>query len=420
MIIKQKKQKNHNLEIGIILALIGTQISRIFIEFFNLQNIELTNIIFALSLVLVINLKNLVTLKLPKFSGYLFLIFGYNIYSLVAAIMAGEGLFTQNQGIIYTLYVIFFLICLSTNHRKIDGNYLVNTMWLISGVLTMMLLYKLTDSFSNFNTNVVYMANNSDRLTLSVIAFYNLCSFLLLKTHKKIVVFMKYLFLICSILVMMIVSRRGLMVTYVVILLYHVFINAQFNLKIEKKTFVSIFKILGTCVVMLATTDFILPDFWVMVEKYFEILIKGVSTYFGFFDSGIDAAAINRYNNITTVPSEYLNSDFLTIIFGNGYGFKQLDIPYLQAFTDLGLIGGVFYLVVQLFYPIKILMIKTNDYSIKFLQYIAILTLCYNLYSGIPYNHYKFIGIILLAYAVTEKRNKNDKCRRVTYENNKN
>ena len=31
------------------------------------------------------------------------------------------------------------------------------------------------------------------------------------------------------------------------------------------------------------------------------------------------------------------------------------------------------------------------------------MTITYNLYSGVPYNHYKFVGLIILIYAVKQE-----------------
>ena len=149
---------------------------------------------------------------------------------------------------------------------------------------------------------------------------------------------------------------------------------------------------------LLALLFRISPQLLLEVKNYYVRITMGMSTYLGDFSGGVDQAAINRNINITTVPREYLSSGLFNIIFGKGYGYKQLDVPYLQAFVDLGLIGGIWYFIIAAICPAVSIVHRSDNRAKLLVKYIAIMSIAYNLYSGVPYNHYKFVGLILLAY----------------------
>lgn len=398
MVIK-KSGVNHNFEIGIILSLVGTQISCVIMEFFGSFSFDLTNLVFLISLLLVADYHSLLKLDL-KINKGMILVLGYNLYALIGAIIAGEGFFTQNQGIIYTLYVILFLLLVGTNKKDIDEDFFISAAWWITGTGSILLMWSLTDGFSNISpTGFTWTSEGSDRLTLSVLPFVNLVTLLLYKGKSQFSVLIKIIFAVVDIYLMTVCSRRGLMVAYILILIYHFWTAIKGHLTVAR--IVSFFRaallILVVCIVIYHTFS----DAGQMVSDYMERLALGISTYFGNFGGGVDAAAVQRNNVLNTVPKEYLNSSWNIILFGNGYGTRQLDVPYLQAFTDLGLIGGIYYLIIELFYPLQMLTVRGDSKFLKFSQYIGIMTITYNLYSGVPYNHYKFVGIILMIFAVS-------------------
>lgn len=396
--VKNKNCTNHNFEIGIILALVGTQISRVIIELFGSFSFDLTNFVFLISLLLVADYHSLLRLDL-KINKGMVLVLGYNLYALVAAIIAGEGLFTQNQGIIYTLYVILFLLLIGTNKKDIDEDFFISAAWRITSISSILLMWNLTDGFSNISSmGFTWTSGGSDRLTLSVLPFVNLVTLLLYKGKFRFSILTKILLAVVDLYLMTVCSRRGLMIAYILILIYHFWTTIKGVLVVARiaSFFRAAFFILIVCIAIY----YIFPDAVQMASDYMERLALGISTYLGDFSGGVDAAAVHRNNVLNTVPREYLNSSWNIILFGNGYGTRQLDVPYLQAFTDLGLIGGIYYLIVELFYPLQMLTVRGDSRFLKFVQYIGIMTVTYNLYSGVPYNHYKFVGIILMVFAV--------------------
>ena len=86
--------------------------------------------------------------------------------------------------------------------------------------------------------------------------------------------------------------------------------------------------------------------------------IKG---YFGFETDTIYNSGAGRRENANLMWNEYVNSfSCLEYLFGKGYAYRQIDLPYFEAFVDLGMFGGIFYLILQLILPIKFILIKTK------------------------------------------------------------
>ena len=89
-----------------------------------------------------------------------------------------------------------------------------------------------------------------------------------------------------------------------------------------------------------------------------------------------------------------------------GYAYKDIDFPYLEAFSDFGILGGLFFGFVALLLPIKFILQKESDKAILFAQYYALIAIFQNIYSGLPFGHYKFIPIIFLIWIANAERKK--------------
>ena len=51
-------------------------------------------------------------------------------------------------------------------------------------------------------------------------------------------------------------------------------------------------------------------------------------------------------------------------IFGGGYFLKWIDYPALQAYLDLGILGIFLFLLIVVFYPMRLILAKINDNSV--------------------------------------------------------
>lgn len=140
-----------------------------------------------------------------------------------------------------------------------------------------------------------------------------------------------------------------------------------------------------------------ISDFWVLLKN-------SVLGYFGKAD-GLYNTGAGRNSNTKAMIDE-LQNDFsiLEILFGKGYAYKDIDFPYLEAFSDFGILGGLFFGFVAFLIPIKYIFQKESDEAIAFAQYYALIAIFQNIYSGLPFGHYKFIPIIFLTWIANAKK----------------
>ena len=100
----------------------------------------------------------------------------------------------------------------------------------------------------------------------------------------------------------------------------------------------------------------------------------------------------------------------MEMIFGAGYMKNWCDIPLLQAYIDMGILGFVLWSLNIVWLPIKTI-IKCNKDSLDTIWAVSI-TL-YALFScvssGHPYMHIKWIPIVILVFILNGKESQINK-----------
>lgn len=396
------KLLKYRLEIGILISLFGIQYSRIFMEIFSIP-FNTTNVIFVIGLILVLNPSKLVQLKVPLLNNTMILILVYQILVLIAAFIANASLFNGLSATVFTWFSLFYIIFLCTNNtQNFNSEIFVKLGWISTGVCSFILVFLITNGFKNFST-VTGLTNGSDRLTLSVINF----AFLIFNlVYRKVGVLEKIIgiiFCITAFIGVALLSRKGIMVSYVLILIIHVL-----QMKRKKINLSSLLKMLIIIVLggMTLTVLFkAIPNLQNLITGYIESLIDGIYGYLGKSQGIYNTGAI-RNNHIINMLDEY-KTDFslIEILFGKGYYYRQVDMPYLQAFTDMGIFIGIYYLIIQLIKPIQLIFFtKIENCAIMFIKYFSIVTIMQNIYSGSPYGHYKFVPIVTLVFLIYKSK----------------
>ena len=407
--ILNKEGSIHTLEWGTLLSLCGIPISLIIKEILGGVSFDLTNIVFIISLLLIPNYNNLIKFKFPSLSRLLFSLFLFQLYIIIFAILYR----TENSHhapLVLNIYVIIFLVFISTQDRVLDSNYFIKLVWIISGIFNILMFYIVTNHLTEFNNlSFSYLSTGGDRLSLSTIVFIHLNVTILYTTDNKIEKFMKYIFILTCIYNAVACTRRGLLVSYAITLIIHFYYKLKINkarqiyLKSILNTFIRVVIGIGLIYIAIKINKSLIEQ----INWYFERVKNGIDTFLGNTSINIDQAALSRTNHWKIYSELYLyNSNIVEFIIGRGYNFSQLDIPYLQAFVDMGLLGGIVYIIFQLFIPIKMIFTINNDKSLNFIKYFVISILTQNIYSGIPYGYYKFVGLIVLFYLYVNVRKK--------------
>ena len=100
--------------------------------------------------------------------------------------------------------------------------------------------------------------------------------------------------------------------------------------------------VLGT--ILMAGSSFLLEKFLPLVRAAWEFLGRGASAVFA---GGVDASASTRGSYLAHALDTFS-------LWGHGFNAAFIDNPVAEAFYDLGLIGGLGYLLVVVLIPLKI------------------------------------------------------------------
>ena len=196
--------------------------------------------------------------------------------------------------------------------------------------------------------------------------------------HKVLYIFAWFL----AVSNLLLATRRTAIVAAILILLYYLINN---KLKIQNVS--SLLKIIGVLIVVVVAILILYKNnstVHSVVDRAYNLLISGINTYVG--KGSLDSGAGFRRTVLETVPYELVNNTSTKeIILGHGFMEGWFDVPYIQAFWDMGLLGGVFFIIVQLIIPIKYLLFRINNPAIQFAQCCVISRLVDNIASGVCY-----------------------------------
>lgn len=396
---KERHIESHKFEWGMILALTSVPVASILNELGLDRTGNLSHIFLALSLILMSRFENIMALKM-RANRTIRILMVYQSVILLISIFAGAPFFGTPWAIVMTLFVLALILVLSLSDNKLDSNYFVSRMVYFSGAFNVLLTYLVTNGFSDYNNlSFSYMEGGSNRLTLSNIAFIYIVAMMCHKTESTVGKIIKAIFAFSAIINILACTRRGMMVGILLVMLFRIYEKIKNNkivieLRLSKlKNMIIAVLILVALIIALQR----LPGIKENIERYYESLQKAIFTFWGNSSRGVDVAANNRVEARQLYFNEYLySSTAWQFIFGRGYSLAQMDFPYLQAFWDLGLVGGFAYTYFQGILPIKLVTHYTYESGVTFLRYWTLIYLTMNFYSGVPYGYFKFIPLILL------------------------
>lgn len=204
----------------------------------------------------------------------------------------------------------------------------------------------------------------------------------------------QWVFVVSSISNIILCYRKSVVIVYVIILVVH-FLKSN-KKQSFKKLRNSFFYIIVTAIIILLLLNNIY--FYQRLISFFQSIQDAVLGYLG-KTKGIYNTGSIRLENLNELWREYnQNYSIVDILIGKGYQYHTIDFPYLQAFTDLGIIMGIYYIVIQLYYPVKYIIMKPISEGHQFIQYYTIMTTLENVFSGTPYGHPRFLPIIFLIF----------------------
>ncbi len=365
------------------------------------------NYLMFAALMFIPNWKNLLNLRLPFLNKTFLLIIVYQLLCLFYAYIGWRELqssaeFKAVPGIItYIVFTICFLIgIISLNSKDLSIPRVIfysRIFGLIClgfcdyCILTGIYYYEdaLSHSGSRYNTILVNLSMASNLTTLIV------CSLFYIDGNKTQRIFSFIGIFLALISIFLLGKRTPLLVSLATIAIYYLRFHPM-SVKVNVKTIYYILFLLITVAILLTTTQM-----GRIVIEVFERSMQGILDMF-YGTSKTGEAAVARYH-FRQWAFDYIDNEFtiFNYIFGAGFMTKWLDIPVLQAYLDMGILGISFYLYFIIIKPLTVTLspLSKNNYV-----FWACALNFYNIFSAInsghPYSHVKWIPLIVLLATV--------------------
>lgn len=375
--------------LGIILAIIGISAGGLVKVVFNLTSNTISIAISVMSVVLMLN-----TLRHYRaFSRDMGWIVGFYALTLFYALLSNRG-FSDAHGLLYQLFY-FAQILVLWNAKRIDHTKFISYayhLFLLVNLLGFFLVYRNAQitgriAFATLGNNEIVTRATVGNIGLIL---FSACIVYRPKQgiHKLLYGFAWFL----AIANLLLASRRTAIVEALIILIIYCI-----RYKPRINSISSVIKIVAIVIgVVVAIIVLYLSNSTVrvVVDRSFQMLVSGVNTFVGVDRS--DMGASYRRNVLETVPHELINTTNVKEIFvGRGFMEGWFDVPYLQAFWDMGLLGGIFFLIIQLIIPIKYILVRSKNPAILFAQCCVVSRLVDNVASGVCYGSCLYLVMLM-------------------------
>lgn len=399
---KNNKYFNTCFEIGLVLLVVGMQFGTALKNV--LGGLDLVNFIMILSCILMIDYSNLlrgIFFKLNKSSIILIL---FQILMIIYALLS------KNQEIklyFYHLYLIVVIISLATQNRKKEFKNFFRYLFYISAFIAIVVFWQATNGGTELitsyrNTGKLWLEEGGDPITMSRALEIYIIIALVYQSKNIFEKLFKVMSLVASIIGLFSFSNRA-----VIIGCLFVYIVYILNTKLKSLSYKKIIK--GIMIfAMIFLFGFILFKYSSYIQTKVMSLIKstinGINTYLGIGSGELDASALTR-NLIRTEVFEIINTKFSIInyLFGYGYNFIYIDMPVIQIFFDMGIVGFSIYVIYTLYIPIKFIMTNKNSKIDLFIKLFLVQMVFDQFYCGLPYYYFYFTPAILIMLSYNQK-----------------
>lgn len=390
--------------IGIVLAVVGISCMAMVKALLGSNIRSLSFIVSGLSVIFMAIGQDFRHIKAPNKGMLLVLL--YCFVTLVLCLFSSVDIMEVEYGIIYQLVYFIQIYLLWNVSRKDDFSFMVEFGFWITGIfctIALMLLIKYSGGgllFYNYylSSSGEYIFNRSATGTLSYMALVFSLAHVSKNNVEKI---FRQLFILISVLVILFSTRRSVYASVLLTLVIKIKNDGISYKKFDRNKFLkfilSLLIILVLFYIAYRSTDYVR----LTIEKAWNSFKYGFLTIIGRESS--DMAATMRVNTSNYVLDMYLNhSTIWEFIFGRGYMTTYVDMPFIQAFWDMGLIGGVVFFIIQFIVPIKYVLKKPHSQAFSIAQYIAAYSIVNGFVSNTPYGHLFNMVIVIVMSEVDQ------------------
>ncbi|NVY96193.1 hypothetical protein HU830_03250 [Lactobacillus sp. DCY120] len=388
---------------GVLLLFSAVAISNLLGFIFNRDLSIIGNFLLLISLLLLVNLRGILSgrlyLRKPTLGTFWFYIAYISILSYFSI-----GFKKEAGALIYNLFALFLMLVLISRNHWPNKDRFVQMGFIYFGILVIITVFFLKNGLqaqaSDVQTiNGVYDSGGkliADRLTLSVIPLYSFVFSIIHKSKNIRQFIFKVLCIFAALACLLIVNRRSQIVDIILVLIFSTFYSnvdaSRFGIKKSSVMAFIVFVVpIGMIMAILLYFSGLLDGLGQIVDSLF----KAVSTLFGSNSYGYDESGNVRYLIRKQIWGEYATYSNYQLLFGKGYMYKYLDFPILQAYVDGGLFGGIVFTVFSLVIPIRYILTRSRSRIERIFQVLLVIEIFNLFYCGIPYGINSYLVIIL-------------------------
>lgn len=392
-----KENKNVLSSLGITLAIAGISCMAMIKGLIG-KNLQILSVI-------VVILSVILLAKGQQFRYYtkptkeMGLIFLYTFVTLMMCLFSDISVTQNGYGFIYQAAYFLQIYLLWNTTRDNNRDFYVEIGFWLCGIFSITaLILLIRNSTGSLFINSLTSVNGEylfNRSTIGTLSFITLSMTLAYKTKSKWEKIFKSVFIVVAVIVLIASSRRSVYLATIISLLLHFRNTGGTAPRINKNSFTKWFLIIISIVFIISMIYNNSSDVRESLEHAWTMLTNGVLTFLG--KNSSDMSAAMRVSSAETVMNEYLhNSTVFQQFFGRGYMTKWVDIPFIQAFWDLGLVGGILFCIIQFIVPIRHLIRKADSPGVMAAQYLATLSVFEGLANSFPYGHFFTIVLLLM------------------------
>lgn len=387
-------------QLGLAVIIVGMSIG-MYLNYF-VSNIGWNSIIVFFAVLCLPNWNNLLRLRLPTLNALYISLLLYQIICIAYLFLSPapkEVPFAQ----LLTMHLLIIFLVISFSSLKsedLDYHKIINYSWVLSLVCVMACFLCIVSGiwaleYAKTHDGSGYKSIFSELGMGSTCTTYIICSFFYNSKNWYSRFFVLVGIIMCIICLFAVNKRTPLIVTAAVVFLY-MYRSCKFSFKVKKKNLIISFIICILLTIVIQNKEIL--NF---LNAVWEYSVNGIIDMFtGSTKSGM--AAVERYK-AKIWALNYIAENFLFInyIIGGGYMVRWLDIPILQSYLDMGIIGFVFFVFYELIYPVNVMFSKWMKYRIiKFAFFLNIYNILAIYTSGYPYVFAKWWPVIFLIHVV--------------------
>lgn len=397
------KRKDFLASLGIVLAIAGVSSMGIVKGVIGSNMTILSTLIVIVSVVLLAKGSRIGYITVP--TEEIGLIFLYSLVSLVLAVFSGIPLMKNGYGFIYQAAGFLQILLIWNFDFDNDMDFFVEIGFWFCGVfcfIALILLLKKTggtlfvNSFESEDGEYLF-----SRSTIGSIGFKSFVMALAKNPQSRRQRMVRSAILIIAATVIIASTRRGAYVATIVCCILHYRHCGAHKGYVDVDSMIKKVILVVCCILIFLVAYNKFSFIQDTLGHAVEMLVNGIKTFLGLDNS--DMAASMRTSSASRVINQYLyNSTPKQVLLGRGYMTTWVDVPIIQAFWDLGLVGGFTFGVIHFVIPIRYIAKEADTQGLRAAQYLTVMSVLEGVMSGYPYGRFFDSTLLIMLYTARE------------------